>query len=67
MKLQDLTAGSVIKYTDIENPGVEYIVLNALVGMESYINIISKETNSIEAMHKLTDINGKRWEIVAKA
>jgi hypothetical protein len=67
MKLQDLTAGSVIKYTDIENPGAEYIVLNALVGMESYINIICKETNNVEPMHKLTDINGKRWELIAKA
>jgi aspartate ammonia-lyase len=65
MQLKDLTIGSVIKYTDIENPGAEYVVLGQ--AFESYINILCKETNNIEPMHAMTPMVGKRWEIVAKA
>ena len=65
MQLKDLTIGSVIKYTDIENPGVEYVVLGQ--AFESYINILCKETNNIEPMHAMTPMVGNRWEIVANA
>jgi hypothetical protein len=65
MQLKDLTIGSVIKYTDIENPGVEYVVLGQ--AFESYINILCKETNNIEPMHAMTSLVGNRWLVVTYA
>ena len=62
MKLQDLTPGSVIKYTN----GEEYIVSSGWTGFESYIDIVSIETDYVMPMHKLTRIDGKRWEIVSQ-
>jgi hypothetical protein len=63
--------GKTMALSDTSSPSRSIVrdVMKNITNLEaeSYINILCKETNNIEPMHAMTQMVGKRWEIVAKA
>ena len=61
----DLKTGTVLTYTDMSNPGIEYIVLDKFEDkFGKWVNLMGKETNHIAPRPARTEI-GQRWEVIA--
>ena len=65
--LKDLKIGSVIRYNDMANVDLDCVVLDSeKTEYGTFVNILHKETNSIEGMSGNTEITG-RWELLKNA
>jgi hypothetical protein len=66
MTIKDLTLGTVINYTDMANDS-DWVVLDSFNDdFGSWVNLLNKETNSIEPKSANTKLY-PRWSIVKAA
>ncbi len=62
-KLADLKIGTIVKYNDIANVNVEFIVLDKTTNdFGTFVNLMNLETRNIEPMSLNTEL-GLRWSI----
>jgi len=65
MTITTLIIGTVIRYNDMANVDLDFVVLDSYTDdFGTWVNCLNKETNSIEAKSANTEI-GTRWTIVA--
>ena len=64
--LKDLKIGSVIRYNDIVNLNIDFVVLDSEETMlGTFVNVLNKKTDIIEAKNSNTEITG-RWTLISK-
>ena len=64
--LGTLKIGTVITYNDSSNINLESIVIgNETNDFGVFVKVIKKETNNIELLNANTEIDNRRWSVVA--